>query len=573
MAEPFDRIASDTELLSERVRELELRVSALENMPAKTIPSPFVSASVGAPKSSAPETSRGFPGPSVSTGTLPVFGKAVLGISGAYLLRAVAESGALPQWPILIVAIGYACLWLVWAVRAHNTNTLASVTYAITATTILCPLLWESTVRFQILWPPFTAAVLVAFPVLAWAMTWRNNLRAISWVTTLASVATAVALIIATRGLLPFTTGLLALALVAEAIDFRHSLSIRVVPAVAADFALWLLIYVMTLPEGAPSEYRPVGSIAITGLCLAMLAIYGGSIGTRSLGLRHRLTIFEVLQVAVAFVLATFGIMRSSPGSGVALGVFFLLLAILCYWGTLSRFAADEHILDRRVYASFAVALLLTGSLVAFPSSLRAFVLCVAALTASFLYMRTGKLSLGLHVSLYLTTAAIFSGLLRLVGDALAGQVPPAPDSVVWVVAVSAVLCYGIGSHGSTEQRKQRLLWIVPSALVAGVAVTLAVIVSAKLGSSIGTLNASRLSVVQTVATCSAALILGFAGSRLKRAELLWVAYAAIAFGTLKLVFEDLRFGSAASLVASLLFYGLILILLPRLTRLGRDGL
>ena len=257
-------------------------------MPTRTAPSLTVSARVEAPKSTAPETLRGFPGPNVPTGTLPVFGKAVLGISGAYLLRAVAESGALPQWPILIFAIGYAYLWLVWAVRTRTTNTLASVTYAITATTILCPLLWESTVRFQILWPPFTAAVLVAFPMLAWALAWRENLQAIPWVTTVAAVATALALIIATRDLLPFTVGLLALALVAEAtVDLGHRLSIRVVPAIAADFAVWLLIYVMTSPEGVPSEYRPIGSTAITVLCLALLAIYGGSIGMRSFGLRQ----------------------------------------------------------------------------------------------------------------------------------------------------------------------------------------------------------------------------------------------------------------------------------------------
>jgi hypothetical protein len=83
-------------------------------------------------------------------------------------------------------------------------------------------------------------------------------------------------------------------------------------------------------------------------------------------------------------------------------------------------------------------------------------------------------------------------------------------------------------------------------------------------------LNASRLSVIRTVVTCLLALALGFLGSRWKRVELGWVAYAAVAFGTLKLLFEDLRFGNAASLVVSLLFYGLILILVPRLTRRGR---
>jgi len=572
MAGALDRIASNDEQLSERVRELERRVSALEGRPEKLIAPAAELAGTALQRPRAPATWRGFPPAEMPGGTLPVMGKAVLGIAGAYLLRAVAESGAVPNWPILIVAIGYAGLWLIWAVRTHATNDLASVTYAITATTILCPLLWESTVKFQILWPPFTAAVLVAFPVLAWALAWRENLQAIPWVTTLAAVATALALIIATRDLLPFTAGLLALALVAEAmVDFGHRLSLRAVPAIAVDFAVWLLVFVMTSPEGVPSEYRPVGSIAITVLCLALLAIYGGSIAMRTFGLRHRLTVFEIAQAIVAFVLATFGTLRASPGSGAALGVFFLLVAMLCYWGALSRFTADEQTLNRRVYASFAVALLLAGSLLVFPASLQALFLCLAAVTASFLYMRTGKLSLGLHVSLYLAAAAILSGLLQFAGAALAGQVPPALDGVAWIVAVSAGLCYVIGSHASTEQREQRVLWIVPSALLAGVAASLVVMMSVRLGSG-GTLNASRLSVVRTVVTGSAALILAFTGSRLKRAELLWVAYAAIAFGALKLVFEDLRFGNAASLVASFLFYGLILILIPRLTRLGRDG-
>jgi hypothetical protein len=52
--------------------------------------------------------------------------------------------------------------------------------------------------------------------------------------------------------------------------------------------------------------------------------------------------------------------------------------------------------------------------------------------------------------------------------------------------------------------------------------------------------------------------------------ELGWLAYTVVALGTLKLLFEDLRFGNAASLVISFFFYGLVLIVLPRLTRRGR---
>jgi hypothetical protein len=209
--------------------------------------------------------------------------------------------------------------------------------------------------------------------------------------------------------------------------------------------------------------------------------------------------------------------------------------------------------------------------LLLFPVSFQVPFLCLAAVTVAFLHVRTGKLSLGLHVSFYLLAAAIISGLLNLAGSALAGTLPSPLDAGAWMVAVSAGLCYAIGWRVPTDQWKPRLLWIIPCVLVAGVAATLAVMAGVRLGSSSGMLNASRLSVVRTVVICSVALILGFSGSRLKRAELLWAAYLALAFGTFKLLFEDLRFGSAASLVASLLFYGLVLILIPWRTRFGRD--
>ncbi len=109
------------------------------------------------------------------------------------------------------------------------------------------------------------------------------------------------------------------------------------------------------------------------------------------------------------------------------------------------------------------------------------------------------------------------------------------------------------------------MLWILPAILVSFAA---ALIVVAIVSMAAGRLEwgPSRLSVVRTVVNCALALSLAFLGSRWKHIELSWVAYAAVAFGTLKLLFEDLRFGNAASLVVSLLFYGLILILLPRLT-------
>ncbi|MGC1451431.1 MAG: hypothetical protein WA830_15485 [Candidatus Sulfotelmatobacter sp.] len=571
MAPEFDSVVSAVERLTEQVRELERRVAALEGHPEKLIPA-SESPDFALQRPRPPATWRGFPPAEVPGGAVPVLGKAVLGIAGAYLLRAIAESGAIPKLPVLIVAIVYASLWMVWAVRTHAANRFSGIAYGITSALILSPLLWESTIRFQVLPPAFTAVVLVAFVVLALALTWRRNLQVIPWIATLASVITAVALIIATRELVPLTAALLAVALATEvAACLEHRLSLRALPAVAADFAIWLLVDVMTSPDGVPEGYPHIAPAAVILLCLTLFAIYGGSIAIRTFAQRRRITVFEIVQGVVAFLLAAFGVMRASHTSAApALGVFALLLAAVCYWGALSRFADETYARNRRVCATYAPTLFLVGGFLLFSTNVRVLFFCLAAVAASLAHARTAKLSLGTHASFYLAAATAVSSLPHWALSALTGTVPSAPDWAVWVVAVSAALCYALGSQRSQAalaQPKPRLLWVIPAGVTALAAAALAVVAIVWIAAARLESSPSRLSVVRTIVSCVLALSLGLLGSRWKHVELGWVAYAAVSFGTLKLLFEDLRFGNAASLVVSLLFYGLVLILLPRLTR------
>src|SRR5690348_11307875 len=100
------------ELLSERVDNLERRVRALED-PAGLIASEHLEQVRIEPEiETAPELAAGR--------LFPLIGRAMLGIAGAYVLRAIAEAGVVPKLPISAFAVAYAFGWLVWSTRVSS---------------------------------------------------------------------------------------------------------------------------------------------------------------------------------------------------------------------------------------------------------------------------------------------------------------------------------------------------------------------------------------------------------------------------------------------------------------------
>src|ERR1035437_9667723 len=102
--------------------------------------------------------------------TFPVVGKAMLGLAGAYVLRAVAESGSLPKLSVIALAIAYAAMWLMVAVLVPARAWFASTTYAGSSALILAPMLWELTLRFRFMSPSVAAGVLGAVVFAAHAL-------------------------------------------------------------------------------------------------------------------------------------------------------------------------------------------------------------------------------------------------------------------------------------------------------------------------------------------------------------------------------------------------------------------
>jgi hypothetical protein len=145
--------------LISRLDELESRVGALEHPPephnvtAATPLATSASTSATGAKPAATATPQAHPLAQLSRSSnpMPVIGKVFLGVAGAYLLRALAESGSLPMWAVAGVAMLYAGAWLLAAARTPSSPIFAGASYATTAAVILPPMLWELTLRFKVM--------------------------------------------------------------------------------------------------------------------------------------------------------------------------------------------------------------------------------------------------------------------------------------------------------------------------------------------------------------------------------------------------------------------------------------
>jgi hypothetical protein len=341
-------------------------------------------------------------------------------------------------------------------------------------------------------------------------------------------------------------------------------------------------VYARTEP--LPAAYLPVATGVLLALPPALFLIYAGSTVFRTVVLCREITVFEIGQMVVSFLLAATGVLRltANPAAAPALGIFCLLAAAACYLAALLRFERSSQPRNYHVFAAWALTFSLTGSFLCLPPAKLALWFGLAAMLAAFTGFRSGRLTLGSHGVVYLAATAWVSGLLdyivqATIGQATIGQVttgvsPAWPAWLVWMGVAFVVLGFSISWRLAKEQEVQlgqRLLRLLYAALAVCAVAALAVVGLALFISHAGimTMDASRLAVVRTLVTCLAALALAMSGSRWKRAELVWMAYAVMAFCTLKLLFEDLRYGTAGSLAVSLFLYGMMWLLVPRLVR------
>jgi len=567
---------ADLDKLRQQVRELTDRVGRLEaSLAAQANASPV-----------AETASPAFPGdpeilPQISdtTSILPVFGVALLGLAGAYLLRAVAESGVLPPRFVFTLGTLYAVAWLLGAARAPADRRLAAVVYSVTSVLILSPLLWESTLRFNLITTAQASAILVAFTLVGLAVSWQRDLLIVATISILAGVGTAGALLVATHDVMPFTFVLLSIAAAVEACAcLNHWLGERWVAAAAANLAVLFATWLVTNPGGLPEAYAPISTHQLLAAQIALLAIYLFSVMVRTLLRGMAFTNFETVQCAVAFVIGLGGALRLSAGGSYvpsAIGAFALLCGVACY--TISFIRLDHHGAHGRnffTYSTYGILLMLVACRILLNDTGVAIMwslLAVACIGAGGLW---NKLTLEIHGGIYLLLALNLSGALHQAGDVLLGADPrpSLASTTLWMGAALAGVSYLLAARstaGIGDGRNFRALRLA----MAGV------LVWEVLGISAGSLSAIYHGVsgvaagdpycatLRTGVITGAALLLALAGSRPVFRDFAQMIYPLMLLGAFRLVARDLHQGHKAALFLSLFLYGAALIAIPRLRR------
>jgi hypothetical protein len=558
------------ERLTTRLDALERRVLALEHPAGSTIATTIVATDAATTTVADAEIEREFP-VSVSSGIFPVLGKAMLGIAGAYLLRAVAELSSLPKVGVAAIAITYALAWLVWASLAKTGEWLAGTVYACTSALILAPMLWELTLRFNVLPAWATAAVVCGFVMAASALGWKRAFAPVLWVANVTAAAIVLPLSIASHQMTPFIVVLLVMVLICEwAAMLERESGVRILAALAADAAIWTQIYVYFGAPATRADYPALSSGLLLAPGLALFGLMGASVLYSNVLKGKRITVFETLQAMIAFLLAAFGLITFGPaGSTWTLGICCLVLAGAGYATAVLRMGGSEETRNARVFAHWSGALLLAASFISLPPHWQGPWLGVAAVAATIVGTRLMRLTLEVHGVVFLVTAAAISGLMNEMFSALAGTISGWPAWSVLVVTACAIACYAAVKPCEQKAWMRQAIAMVFAALVMGAVAALLVeglmgLIALKMIP-----GAHHLAFVRTFTVCAATLALAFSGAHWRRMELTRIGYAALALVAVKLVFEDLRHGHLAFIAASIFLFAITLIVVPRVARTG----
>ena len=552
------------EMLASRVDELEKRVHALEHT---TEDISLMSKPAGVPATISP---RSEVAPLQTANVFPVLGGALLGIAGAYVLRAIAEAGFVLRLGVAAVAIVYAFAWLVWAAKFSKGSNFVSLIYAGTSAAILAPMLWEITLHFHVFSPMATAVALSGFVALATVLGLHDGLSSSAWIAQCVGGLTAIALAFATHSVSPFLFALLVALIVIEyARTLNYAQPAWPLIALLTDAAVWGAIFIYSGPQNARAEYPElsIASLVLPGCVL--FAISATSVCVRAIVEDKTVRVLEMIQVMIAFGLAISSVLLFVPKAAMGLGITCAIMSAAAYFASFRFLRPQAATRNYRVFSAWSAVLLVAGMMWMLPNAGAGIALAIAGSAAYMVAVRTHSNISAVQGAFFLCTAAILLGVPRHVFSALASSLEGRPSLALWVMACCAIAAYSIGSDTRADGWAAQMLHLVPALIAASTISALLVRGVLALANFATALNPHHIAFLRTLAISAVSPGLAYAGSRWGRLAMTRLAYVALAFIAAKLFFEDLRHGHMEFIAGSIFLFALTLIAVPRLVRRG----
>jgi hypothetical protein len=570
MSDRLAQVEARVEQLTETVRQLQNRLTVLEGGHVVLVPK---TNKLGESVLKAGEDSgveaviRGL--------TLALVGRTLLVLAGAFLLRAVTESGAVPVWLGVALGFAYAGTWIVMAYRVGRNEALrpSAGLHGVAAMMIGFPLLVEAATRFALLTPVLAAAVLTVLCGVALAVAARRRNEPLAVFITMGALPTAIALSLMTGRLAPVIVFLVLLGVatlwLGYVLDWPHS---RWPSAVVLDVMLVLLAVKVVRPGAVE------GAATALAVQIFFMALYLGSIAIRTLLLNRKVVAFEIAQTAAVLAVGLGGAsyVAAAGGSGaVAVGVASILLGLAAY-GIAFAFVERRQRITANFYfyTSVAIVFVLGGATFLLPRAALPLAWAALAVLVGVLSRVYRRLTLAAHAAAYAVCGALASGLPRQAAEATLESADIAwssatADSLVLVVAMGLTAWLTGSTTVASPTRVERVPRLLLVAVLAVASASVAIGWLVPLAAGVPGVNASAgaVATVRTAVLVGGVLVLAWIGRFDSWLEARWLAYPALVAIGVKMVLEDLPRSRPATLFLAFGLYGIALIVVPRLRR------
>jgi hypothetical protein len=266
--------------------------------------------------------------------------------------------------------------------------------------------------------------------------------------------------------------------------------------------------------------------------------------------------------------------MLGREGGTATVGAATLMFGAACYVAGACAARQRGFSTNFLFYTTLALALVLTGVMLALAPPEASLALSLLAVVVGAVAARRGLSALVVHAACYAGMSALASNLLvasttRLVGS-LDGHWSPL-NRAATVAALASAVCFASprGARGPWPLLARSARLILLALAMLGIAAW-AVEISRPLFTVGAGVDAGVLATVRTVIIAVAAVALAWLARTAASDEALWMTYAALVLGGLKLLMEDFPGSRPATLFIGLAAYGGALIVAPGLARRRR---